>query len=84
MKKNRVRGVESDRVGEVLFLGTMTREGLFDMIICKQTRKKWESQVDIWGKSGPDVENRRCKGPEAGKCQACLRNSKEDGTGRVQ
>lgn len=40
MKKNRVRGVESDRVGEVLFLGTMTREGLFDMIICKQTRKK--------------------------------------------
>lgn len=40
MTKNRVRGVESDGVGEVLFLGTMTREGLFDMIICKQTRKK--------------------------------------------
>lgn len=38
------------------------------------------SPGDIWEKSAPGRGNSTCKGPEAGVCLVCWRNSKESGS----
>lgn len=56
------------------------KEGLTEKLMFENNlkeRNKGGSCADIWGKSIPGGGNSQCKGPEAGACLLCAKNSEE-------